>query len=65
MVDFYQDAELREASMGRTVQIGWRWLRLKLYQLRQGHPQALGDNFPFFPCTTVKVMWKLAQRASR
>lgn len=51
--------------MGRTLGVGWRWLRLKFHQLRHGSPQALGDNFPFFPCTGVKIMLRLAQRASR
>lgn len=51
--------------MGSAVQIGWRWIRMKLYQLRHGQPQVLGDNFPFFPCTGVKVILRLAQRASR
>lgn len=51
--------------MGQVVQVGWRWLRLKLYELRHGQPQALGDNFPFFPCVGLKVILRLAQRASR
>jgi len=52
-------------GMGKTIQVGWRWLRLKLYELRHGQPQALGDNFPFFPCAGLKVIVRLAQRASR
>jgi len=47
--------------MGKAMQVGWRWVRLKLYQLREGKPQALGDNFPFFPCTSAKVIWRLAK----
>ncbi len=51
--------------MGKVMQVGWRWVRLKLYQLREGKSQALGDNFPFFPCAGLKVIVRLAQRASR
>lgn len=41
--------------------VGWRWVRLKLHQMRRGHPEALGDNFPFFPCVGVKVIARLAK----
>lgn len=47
--------------MGRAAQLGWRWFRFKLFQLRRGHPEALGDNFPFFPCVGVKVIARLAR----
>ena len=47
--------------MGKAMQVGWRWVRLKLFQLREGKPQALGDNFPFFPCASAKVIWRLAK----
>ena len=49
------------AAMGKAMQVGWRWFRLKLYQLREGKAQALGDNFPFFPCVGVKVIARLAK----
>ena len=51
----------RGAAMGKAMQVGWRWFRLKWYQLREGKPQALGDNFPFFPCASVKVILRVAK----
>ena len=61
MVCFRQNLTHEGAAMGKAMQVGWRWVRLKFYQLREGKPQALGDNFPFFPCTSAKVILRLAK----
>ena len=65
MVWFDQNIKHRGAVMGQAMQVGWRWFRLKLHQLRHKQPQALGDNFPFFPCAGVKVIVRLARLTDR
>ena len=47
--------------MAERWHVGWRWLRLKLSQARRGYPEALGDNFPFFPCIGVRVILRLVK----